>query len=180
MNNIILGIAGRKRSGKSTAGTLAADTFNFIQINFADPIRAAACSLFDYTPEQLETHKHDVHPLIGISPRKFMQMMGTEFGRNMIDQDLWLKSVKNKIMNRRQYDIAICDVRYPNEADFVHRMGGKVLHITRPDMQDSAETHSSETEVDSLPADFRLTNDADLYTFKDRVKALIGRLLGYD
>ena len=44
-----------------------------------------------------------------LSPRKFMQLFGTEFGRN-IDEDLWVRMVENKYET-----CVISDVRFWNE-----------------------------------------------------------------
>lgn len=44
-----------------------------------------------------------------LSPRKFMQLFGTEFGRN-IDEKIWVRAVENKYS-----DCVISDVRFTNE-----------------------------------------------------------------
>lgn len=46
-----------------------------------------------------------------LSPRKFMQLFGTEFGRN-IDEKIWVRAVENKYS-----DCVISDVRFENEME---------------------------------------------------------------
>lgn len=46
-----------------------------------------------------------------LSPRKFMQLFGTEFGRN-IDEKIWVNRIENKYS-----DCVISDVRFENEME---------------------------------------------------------------
>jgi septin family protein len=51
--------------------------------------------------------------LVGWTPRKFLQIIGTECFRNNVCNSFWIETTMNKI---KDYDIAIIeDARFPNE-----------------------------------------------------------------
>ncbi len=44
--------------------------------------------------------------------------------------------------------VAITDIRFNNEAAFVHRRGGVVVHVSRPGLPEIAGHHASENGLD--------------------------------
>lgn len=66
-----------------------------------------------------------------ISPRKILELLGTELGRDRISEGIWLDLVAAKY--RRSIDgIVITDVRFPNEHDWVVSTGGERWGIVAP------------------------------------------------
>jgi hypothetical protein len=66
-----------------------------------------------------------------ITPRYMLQLMGTEAGRDVFHKDLWILSLEKKLGMYK--DVVIADVRFPNEIDFIQRMGGFVVRVKRGD-----------------------------------------------
>lgn len=79
--------------------------------------------------------------------RKYLERIGTEMGRDVIDQDIWvnhmrgrIESVESLAVKNQAGDyvgvqdprIVITDVRFDNEADLIHKMGGQILLVRRP------------------------------------------------
>src|ERR1700733_9341253 len=99
-NNIILiGITGRKRSGKDTIGDYLVNNYGFIRVAFADTLKKALKEIFEFSDEQLYgDEKETVDDYWGHSPRDLLQKIGTEMFReylpklckNMSD-DIWIK-----------------------------------------------------------------------------------------
>ena len=171
----ILGMCGVARSGKDTVADYLVAKYGFVKHSFATPIRQFVAHILGTHPRTLERTKERPIPWLGgKTPRYLMQTVGTEWGRGMIDPDLWVKSC----FHRAQRDIdagrcvVICDVRFPNEADAVHAHGGQVWAMNRPGAG-TASAHASEAVPLHL-ADRTISNPgsvAELYAAVDAAMA---------
>lgn len=161
---MIVGITGRKRSGKDTAAEGLAD---HTRLSFAAPIKLMIRALLVYRkcPEDLIERmlegdlKEVPSPYLnGKTPRHAMQTLGTEWGRDLISEDLWVDAM---IEVANDHDLVVCsDVRFPNEVTQLRAAGGVVIRIFRPDRPVSDfDNHPSETQIDELDVDFEITND---------------------
>lgn len=142
---MIIGFCGNLHCGKSSAAVHLATYHRFGVHRFAGTLKEMAKCL-GLSPQQVdgdlkETPDHEI--LGGKTPRYFMQRLGTEFGREMIDQDLWLNAWK-ATMPKGFDGIACDDVRFQNEADYIRSQGGYLIRVER-DMEDNFErSHESE------------------------------------
>lgn len=161
----ILGLAGRAGVGKDFLASLLRhhlvnlDTETYTE-SFANPIKMFTEATLGISPAELEQRKRLVKPemiLGGMTARRFMQVTGTEFGRQM-NSMIWVNSLMARLEKDYPPDarIIITDVRFSNEADFIKRFGGKVCRIFG-EVDGSQYDHDSE----ALPfqADFDFTND---------------------
>jgi hypothetical protein len=160
----IIGIAGRARAGKSTAAELllrmGAGKYLY---SFADPLRAMlkAGLGIDLDNPYWAMRKEDPMPEFGgHSPRALLQSLGTEWGRQMVDANLWL-TLAAKALRQRGPGMIVADVRFANEAAWVRGMGGIVLHIERGNAP-AVRPHASEAGVRQLPGDLRIFNESSL------------------
>ena len=67
--------------------------------------------------------------------------------------------------------MVIADVRFENEAEFVRRLGGTLVHIVRPDIY-AVAAHASENGVTQLPADKVLHNGGSLEELQVNIRQL--------
>lgn len=124
----IIGFAGKKQSGKDYALKILQQLYpstDFIRISFADAVKqeiAFACST---TVGEIEKNKEKF--------RLILQWWGTDFRRNMQDKDywtkVWLKKVNYILDNHPSKIIVATDIRFQNELDIIHSLGGKVYEI---------------------------------------------------
>jgi len=148
----IIGITGRARSGKDTLANFLVDDHGFLKLSFAAPLRAFVADITGMTIAEMEDGPAKEAPLDwldGKTPRYLMQTVGTEWGREMIDRDLWVKVVENKIRQARREGAAgvvISDVRFDNEAAFIRQWGGRVVEVVRPGAA-AVSAHVSEAGV---------------------------------
>lgn len=153
---MIIGIAGLKGHGKTTIAHALADAFpGYKLMAFADPIRAfaEACG-FDMS------RKEDPDPRLALSPRRFMQTAGTEFGRLMLGEDFWVKSMGARAQTLGSNAIVIHDVRFPNERDWIRERGGSVIWIHRPAVGVRPfDPHASENSISQFDCDSVVIND---------------------
>jgi hypothetical protein len=64
------------------------------------------------------------------TPRLALQLMGTEVGRNVFGENIWIHSLENKIKDvNRNY--VITDVRFQNEIDWIRKQKGILIEIRR-------------------------------------------------
>src|SRR5690606_32540033 len=85
----IIGLAGPAGSGKSTVAAILRSRHAYCELPFAKRIKDALANLLEIAPFELERHKEEPLPWLGVSPRYMMQTLGTEWGRTMIHPDIW-------------------------------------------------------------------------------------------
>lgn len=91
--------------------------------------------------------------------REVLQVIGTDIFRNMIDYDVWAKSIFRK--NWGNIDLVIIpDCRFENEVKQVKDHGGFVMRINRN--TGLTDTHLSETALDNYMFDSVIDNNGDL------------------
>ena len=170
----VIGLHGRARSGKDTvANFILAKRGGYIY-SFADPIRAMLMPLgIDMRDPYWQDHKEDVIPALGTSPRRLMQTLGTEWGRDIVNPELWLILAKQRLMNFGA-GMIVADVRFENEAEWIRSQGGRILHIERPDAKVVAE-HVSESGVVFKPdeGDVKIMNGGTLQELQNAVHGVL-------
>jgi len=155
----LIGLAGFARSGKDTVATRLVGRHGYFQDSFAAPIRRFVSQLLNITLEQLEKIKDDPYPLLNTTPRYMMQSVGTEWGRNLIDQNIWIKLAMNRAEHYRKMGVPVVlsDIRFENEAQAVRDAGGIVIHVIR-DKSIQVNEHASENGIYLHPGDYGLEN----------------------
>lgn len=184
MKQLIIGLHGLARTGKDTAARYLAAHYALLSYAFADPLKAAIMQMFNLTAEHIEgALKEEPLPSIGKSPRQLMQLLGTDWGRDMVHRELWLLLAEQNLHNLAELNqdsalgAILRDVRFENEASWVRSKGGVIVHIHRPTAQ-AVATHASESGIAVHDNDFVIHNDEDLphlYKQLDRLMALLMR-----
>lgn len=180
----IVGITGRKRSGKNAAAD-ALVAMGYELGGFADELKDAALDLDPWIsyPDVDDVislrllvdsigweRAKDEHPDV----RRILQRLGTDVVRNR-DPEFWLRAFDR----RHQYDdgtaphLVIADVRFDNEAQWVRDRGGIVLEVVRPSLADDGDTHASEAGVSQELVDCVVANN----TTVDGLHAAVGHAL---
>ena len=181
---VIIGITGRKGTGKSTLADYLVRAHGFTHLKFADPLKDMLRTFLscrglghDAIERMIEGDLKETptHYLGGKSPRHAMQTLGTEWGRNCLSKNLWRDAIVDRIRSIRDdepwCDIVIDDVRFMNEANVILTFGGKVVKlIGRGDTDDN---HPSEAGI--AVADVEIRNDGSLIDLFDEVENLFLR-----
>lgn len=179
----IIGLAGRKRSGKSTIAEYLQETMHTEVFAFADPIRWACDVMFEpiIAPKFWdELEREEDIPAIGMSRRQIEQTLGTEWGRELIHPDLWkiiLQHRMQKVLKDcpRAELIVIEDIRFENEAAFVRAVGGTVIHVVQPQWKRQADPHESEKGINwkCAEGDKILLNDGSIEELLSKIDAML-------
>lgn len=164
MRPLLIGFTGPKRAGKTLATELLMQLHGVAGIGFAQPMRVFVAELLGLSLDELEELKEKQVPGLpeGITIRKMLQTLGTEWGRNTIDPDFWVKvAMRNVDMALDAgYAVAITDVRFPNEAMAIRERGGVIIEITREGTAYS-DGHVSDQRLPAEMIDYTVANDGD-------------------
>lgn len=167
----VIGLHGRARAGKDTVANFILSHRGGYLYSFADPIRAMLVPLgIDMSDPYWQARKEDVIPALGVSPRRLMQTLGTEWGRQIINPDLWLILAKQRLLNFGP-GMVIADVRFENEASWVRSQGGRVIHIERP-KNVAIEAHASEAGIEfkGEEGDIKIVNGGTLEDLQNTIR----------
>ena len=161
---MIIGLSGYARSGKDTVAQLLCLNYGFKRISFADPMREAILTLnpkidsITHVSHYVEDYGWDLakqNPEI----RRLLQVFGTDVGRRMFGEDVWIDIAFKHI--DRDSRVVIADVRFPNEAKAIKDRGGKVIRINRHN-HSAVNAHKSEIAMDNYMFDHVLYNDGTI------------------
>lgn len=182
--NFVIGIAGPARSGKDTYCELLREQLYINHVPsaryaFADPIKEAIKKAFLLNESHVNgALKETPIPALGNkSPRQMLQWFGTEYGRQMIDPDIWLNVAQRFIDKLPRSVIVIPDVRFENEADWI-RERGFLLHIERADCA-GVTAHVSEAGIQREEDEPVILNDGSLDDLAESAKDLVGIFIDY-
>lgn len=150
----ILAFSGKAHSGKDTLAKHIIQSNPVLEpYSFADPIKDVCDMLFGWDMRHREGElKEVVDPRIGVSPRHAYQTLGTEWGRNLINPNIWLKIADdhlNRILNSGKI-MVLSDLRFINEVEWVMNNGGRIVSVTRPGYDGIGDEHESEKYIDQI------------------------------
>jgi hypothetical protein len=134
MSSKLIGLCGLARSGKDSFYNFSKPVLDSSQQKhkryaFADALKQEANDfLMENTGISTFTEKNTEKEII----RPFLVTYGTHI-RRRLNPNCWIDkindSVKSSLANNEW--VFITDVRYENEIDWVHSLGGKAIHIKR-------------------------------------------------
>ncbi len=183
---LIIGLNGLAHSGKDTLAreySLKAKCYN---VAFADPLRAMISVLGVKIEDMLDTEKKNdpQYGFLGKSPRYLLQTLGTEWGRTLVNDNIWIEVAKRRIDDSEKlgYEIVfVTDCRFDNEAEAIKSWGGRIVRIIRPNSeayQKSVESggvknHASEAGLKLENIDFTIYNDSTIKAMVDTLDEYI-------
>ena len=134
----LIGLCGDAGAGKSTAAAIL-EAQGYERLRFAGPIKAMIAALLTSAGmTEAEAHRRTdgdlkevgLNQLCGLSARCAMQTIGTEWGRQLVHENLWLGVTMGRAeaLLAEGKRVVIDDVRFRNEAGAVQ---GPELHHMR-------------------------------------------------
>lgn len=164
---VLIGLCGKMGTGKDYIANkfigsyLTSTGSKWMKVSFADQLKINTMTRFNLNYEEIFEKKT-------AKTRKLLQKEGTDMGRNVYGQDIWIRYLENwlKLYTARGFsDFIITDVRFKNEIDFIRTKRGIVLKIEseygntqrlteeskdNEQLYNMISNHTSETEIDKL------------------------------
>lgn len=173
---MLIGFSGKKGSGKSYFADYLVNNKLFIKLSFASPLKEITKILFNLSDEDVKDQikKELINPKFNASPRELMQWLGTDIMREEFNKrfnysgSIWIDNVKDKVkmLLDNNKDVVIDDVRFQNEVDMIHSLGGIVINLHNSldnntslsnNLNTLTSTHSSENQ--KLTFNYEFIND---------------------
>lgn len=183
----LIGLVGGANAGKSTVAGHLTYAHHWTHIAFADALREMLFPLLAAAglPEAFMIErdlKEQPMPVIGVSYRRLAQTLGTEWGRQLIDQDLWTRIAMRQVLEARRDHgeaVVISDCRFENEAKAIREAGGVLVRVDRPEpsgLLGGTSRHISETWSHVADTEHILWNHGSLATLNEQVDRLVDTL----
>lgn len=147
---MIVGLVGFIGAGKGTVGDLLR-LHGYKQASFAGALKDTASQMFGWDRTLLEGDTDESRNFreqkddfwskrfgYDFSPRLALQLLGTEAGRNVFHEDIWIYALENRIRNHR--NVVVTDTRFPNEIEFIRSKGGVIVEVKRGERPEWYET----------------------------------------
>lgn len=170
---LLIGLTGKAGAGKDAVARHLRREHGYIIMSFADPIRLMLRPLIECVGQGDEwmhdrALKEKPIPGLDFSSRHLMQSLGTEWAREHLGENFWVRLLDFARQNKPHQHIVITDCRLANEFEYVNRSFGRIWRIERPGLP-AVREHVSETEADTLNVDATLLNDGTLEHLAQRV-----------
>ena len=190
---MIIGLCGIQGAGKDTVGDILVSEYGFIKLTFASTLKDIVSVLFSWPRDLLEgiteesriwretvddfwTEKTGFE---NFTPRKALQLIGTDLFRIHFCNDIWSNIVENKIIttlkNNPKTNIVVSDCRFSNEFNLIKKFPNSyIIKVVRtPDISLNGLSHSSETEWLNYNFDEILQNDNSICELQIKLKSLL-------
>lgn len=181
---MLIGIGHVARVGKSVAASALVRDLGFKEVSFAGPLKDLAFKINPVVVSanaltNVQTGSNRYQAIVsryGLDDakvqfpevRRFLQDLGGAV-RDMFGEDFWSDRAFGEA--KKWPDVVISDVRYPNEAEQVKALGGKLVRIDRPGRE--ALGHVSETALLAFKDwDEVLVNDGDVPALEAKIVKL--------
>ena len=195
---MIIGLCGEQGSGKDTVANILISEYGFIKLTFASTLKDVVAILFSWPRDLLEGLTEESRlwretvddfwsaklSISGFTPRKALQMIGTDLFRLHFNNDIWISIVENKIgamlKNNPNINIVISDCRFANEFSLIKQFpDSHIITILREkNYSINKLAHSSETEWVNYNFDAILQNDNSIDDLKSNLKSLLSSRFG--
>lgn len=158
----LVGLTGRKGSGKSTFAAELAKQFPFhVNLAFADAVRSVSLAVFGSayrTHEEKDAVDAFWQERLGdnwATGRKILQHVGTEVFRNGIHNKIWLFVMERRmleLMAKTKGDhpkplVTVDDIRFDNEAEMIRELGGTIIRMVNTNHGENTDSHASEAGI---------------------------------
>ena len=129
---MLIAFCGRAGAGKSYAASYLCSAHGFERVRFAGPLKAMMMA-FGLTERQVDGDEKEMPCALlgGRTPRYAMQTLGTEWGRELIDPELWRRAWAHRVdaILAEGGRVVVDDCRFMNEATAIWKRGGRLVRL---------------------------------------------------
>jgi len=178
---MIIALYGYATVGKDEVGKILVEECGFTRLAFADKLKECMSILNPI----VDCHPFSEQGAVGISKvrlndmkektpevRRLYQIFGTEVGRQLLGENIWVDALVKQIKPRTDY--VITDLRFPNEYEAMKNLGAVFCHVVRPDVP--ILNHESEKYIPTFKPDICLHNTTTLEDLKQNTLTFLESL----
>ena len=171
----VIGVGGKKRHGKDTFADALGDSW--VKVEMSSPLFEALSVLDPYVGsfprvrrvtawlrwllrgghQRFSDVLQDVggdtvrvkeHPEV----RRLLQVLGTDVGRNMVGEDVWVNMMVARVQQLTQegWNVVVTGVRFPNELAAIQKLDGYTVWVERPGFGEDTDVNSSHVSEHAL------------------------------
>lgn len=188
----LISFSGALRSGKDAAADHLVVKHGFAKLGMSDVLNGAMLLIdpivysnrygdsirYSSIVNQIGYTEAKKHPEV----RRLLQVLGTEVGRNMLGENIWVDAMRRKIsaLLDEGEDVVLTGVRFPNELEMICDLYGVPVWIERPVEGDKPEytKHASENSLSAGDFDHEITNGGTLEELYKSVDELLEAVYG--
>jgi len=172
---MLIGLSGKAGVGKTTAADYLISK-DFFKVGFKDALVAEITRNFPDLLREIEKVEPFDPSMRTKGPllRALMQNYGTEV-RRKDEASYWLDQWKarTELLLAEGKHVVCDDARFLNEVEAIRSLGGVIVRLTRPDVQNTG-THQSELEMYAIEPDFTIeTQNGDLSALYTGLEGII-------
>lgn len=184
----VIGFVGKMKSGKTTGARYLVETQQYTRLRVADGLKKMLKDGLGIDDRHIDGDLKNApcEQLCGMSARHAMITLGTEWGRNLIHPDLWVKTIDTQMRDliyRGHGKFVIDDIRFLNEATWLKALNGqngnytfdaRLIRVLRKDGDNTSE-HQSEKEQEGIITDATIYNDYTLSMYYESINDIVSR-----
>jgi hypothetical protein len=169
MNPKIIGIVGKKKSGKDTLfGIISAFGAPVVRLSFGDVLKKELAGLFHVSIDAINKNKDDWRALLQAWGDRRREVNGFNYWIDKVREEIKLQQEAGNI-------VILTDCRYANEAQLVKHMGGQLIRVVRKSTEDG-DSHVTETALEQFEVDHIIENDSTVGDLKTKATELYARI----
>lgn len=192
---MLIALTGISGAGKDSVFKYLGKAYGFERLAFGDPVKqmAEACDpivYFDERHDEVSSKRRFLRlseylkycggdwEVAKKNPevRAFIQRMATEGVREVVSQTAWIDLLEKKLspLLIAGKNVAVTDVRFPNEYALLKKYNCVTIRVIRPQyLTNAGLVHASEANVKNIPADLTIVNDESIAHLENQVKKLL-------
>lgn len=184
----VIGLVGAAGVGKSAVARELIQQHGYRRMSLAHPLKLALRAIlttWGYNQASCDfwiegDGKEKPCPAFqGQSPRKAMQLLGTEYGRQGLGERVWVDHLVKRIVNSKDdLRIVVDDIRFDNEASALSLLlDAQIVEVVAAPGKTprrNPPAHASEEGIDRALIDWTVENDFTFEGVREAVRLLEG------
>lgn len=157
---MIIGLSGKAGSGKSISAQYLVNQYGFTEVSFASIMKKMLAVAGLPEPSDRDD-KEKIVEGFNFTWRHAAQTIGTEWGRNCLEEDFWVKVTMAQLDTNKNY--VFSDVRFDNEAGAIIKQNGIIVELAgRSAELGVSSSHTSESGLSDENVLYTIWNNKDM------------------
>ena len=169
---VIISVSGLIGSGKDTAAAYLIEKYGFTKVSFSKSLKDVVAAIFNWDRELLEGDTVESREWrervdewwsdelgMEITPRLALQLIGTDVMRAHFHDDIWMLSLKNRLVKGGFERVVSTDTRFINELHLMKSMGAHTLGVFRKLPSWLPQFYKLANQAEALSLDMRFASE---------------------